>query len=165
MRKITVTGHLGADPEMKSTRNGVNYVSFRIGNNEYSDDTTYWFSVSVWDTTLQNFCLKNLKKGSGVAIYGHYNDRLYTNPKTNQPEISRDILAKDIDFYSIGKKENGGNTQSQYQQPLQPQAQPNIQQNNIDLHRLGNVDMVVESTSTNSQSFSTNNYNDDDLPF
>lgn len=89
MRKLIVTGRLGGDPEVKTTKNGTAYTTFRIANQEYGDENTSWITVTVWDSAQQNFC-KNLKKGSSVIIDGDYTDRIYISNKNKQPETGRD---------------------------------------------------------------------------
>lgn len=105
MRKLIVTGHLGGDPEVKTTKHGTNYTTFRIGSTEYGEENTSWISVTVWDSALQNFC-KNLKKGSNVIIDGDYTDRIYTSNKTGATEIGRDIRANAIYFGATPKKDD-----------------------------------------------------------
>lgn len=106
MRKLIVTGRLGGDPEVKTTKNGTAYTTFRIANQEYGDENTSWITVTVWDSAQQNFC-KNLKKGSSVIIDGDYTDRIYISNKNNQPEIGRDMRSNAIYFGMLPPKEEG----------------------------------------------------------
>lgn len=111
MREITVTGHVAADPETKTTKNGTEYVTFRIGNHEYNDEegTTYWFSVTVWERGLQNWC-KSLKKGSAVNVTGRLTDRAYISNKTNQPEVGRDIRATYVEYALTARRDDDSQT-------------------------------------------------------
>ena len=119
MRKISVQGHLGGDPEIKTTKNGTAYTTFRIANTEYGEENPTWMTVTVWDSAQQNFC-KNLKKGSGVIVDGDYSDRIYVSTKTNQPEIGRDIRSHAIYFaMSSNKKEDDGAQNAQNVQAAQ----------------------------------------------
>ncbi len=105
MRKMIVSGHLGNDPEVKTTNRGTQYTTFRIANHEYTDaeGVTYWFTVTVWEPTLQNFC-KSLKKGSLVYVDGEYTDRTYISNKTNTTDVGRDLRATAIYFGQGGGK-------------------------------------------------------------
>lgn len=107
-RKIFIDGHLGMNPEEKTTTNGTKYVTFRLANHCYGDaeDVTYWFTVTVWDAALQKWCMNNLKKGSFVEVYGQYTDRVYVSNKTNQAEIGRDITARDVAFCGAPRRED-----------------------------------------------------------
>lgn len=113
MRKMIVSGHLGNDPEVKTTNRGTKYTTFRIANHEYTDaeGVTYWFTVTVWEPTLQNFC-KSLKKGSLVYVDGEYTDRTYTSNKTGQVDVGRDLRATAIYFgQGGGKRDEDTNTE------------------------------------------------------
>lgn len=123
IRRIEFDGFLGTNPEVKTTSNGHQYTSFRVANRVYGDaeNVTYWFSVTVWDASLQKFC-QSLKKGSAVVILGNYNDRTYKSNVTGQEEISRDVRAIAIDFPSVGRRED--DTQAAQTAPTQVNEAP-----------------------------------------
>jgi len=100
MRTIFVSGHLGNDPEVKTTSSGRQFTTFRLANHEYNDpeNVTYWYSITVWDSGLQKWC-QSLKKGSNVYVVGTPTDRTYTSTKTGHDEIGRDIRAIDVQYY------------------------------------------------------------------
>lgn len=108
---MSIMGRLGADPQIKETRNGIPYVQFRLANNAFGDPegTTYWFTVTVWDGRCMNMA-KKLKKGSLVEVDGDYSDRVYTNNNTGKMEIGRDLSATAIYFAGAPKDENNPNS-------------------------------------------------------
>ena len=112
MRKINLNGRLGRDPETKTSSKGYQYMSFSVGNNEWSGSNkqseTYWFNVTVFNSNLFNFVSK-LKKGSHVYVYGDYNDRISVNQTTQQPLIIREVILKDIQFLSTKNGDESGN--------------------------------------------------------
>lgn len=124
MRKMIVSGHLGNDPEVKTTNRGTQYTTFRIANHEYTDgeNVTYWFTVTVWEPTLQNFC-KSLKKGSLVYVDGEYTDRTYLSNKTNTTDVGRDLRATAIYFGQGGGKRED-DTQAGQTAPAQAATAP-----------------------------------------
>ena len=103
-------GRLGADPEMKETAKGTQYVQFRFANNAFGDPegSTAWFTATVWEGRCMKMA-KTLKKGSLVEVEGDYSDRLYTNKKTGSVEIGRDITVTAIYFAGSPKDENNTN--------------------------------------------------------
>lgn len=111
-RKLFVDGHLGNAPETKKTTRGTEYVTFRLANRIYTDpeDTTYWYTITVWDPAKQKWCMNNLKKGSFVEVSGDVTDRSYTSTKTNQSEIGRDITADYIGFCGAPRREDDNQT-------------------------------------------------------
>lgn len=132
MRKMIVSGHLGNDPEVRATNRGTQYTTFRIANHEYTDgeNVTYWFTVTVWEPTLQNFC-KSLKKGSLVYVDGEYTDRTYLSNKTNTTDVGRDLRATAIYFgQGGGKREDdtqAGMTAPTQAAPVAPASEPTVQ--------------------------------------
>lgn len=124
MRKMLVKGHLGNDPEVRATNRGTQYTTFRIANHEYTDaeGVTYWFTVTVWEPSLQNFC-KSLKKGSLVYVDGEYTDRTYISNKTNTTDVGRDLRATAIYFGEGGGKRED-DTQAGQTAPTQAATAP-----------------------------------------
>ena len=103
MREIEVSGNLGADPEVLTTKNGENYVRMRLASHEFGDDEgeTRWFDVVMFQTPK---ILPHLKKGSGIRIQGDYKDTIFNSDKYG-PQINRSVIAYKIDFWSSGKRE------------------------------------------------------------
>lgn len=109
-RTMSVMGFLGSDPEVKTTKNGTSYTTFRLANTAYGDaeGQTTWFTVTVWDATKQKLC-QTLKKGSCVEVEGDYSDRTYTSNKTGQTEVGRDIIANSI-YFGPSRREEDNNS-------------------------------------------------------
>lgn len=108
MRKMTVMGRLGNDPEQKETKNGKPYLQFRIANNAFGDPENYtmWATVTVWEGSRCYGTAKALKKGSLVIVEGDYFQRTYISKSTNKMEIGNDIHATGIYFGGVSNKEN-----------------------------------------------------------
>lgn len=174
MRQIMITGRLGSDAEIKQTKQGQNYISFRIANNEYGDaeNDTHWYRVTSFNNRYVNMS-KYLKKGSAVIIIGDYKDELYQNNE-GRCMISRDIVANVINFNETSPRQDNNGNNGNYQQQSQTlpftgndnnvdgvrmpsmgaqrqQAQPNVQEQKV-------VQNVAQQTSSGSTDI-------DDLPF
>ena len=104
MRQITVTGFLAADAEIKMSKQGNAYLSFRMANHEYNEEKAQWYNVSTSIPHLINIG-KHLKKGSNVIITGDYSDDIYQT-KQGTCDISRSIRAFSINFNGGGSKQN-----------------------------------------------------------
>lgn len=117
MRTLQVTGHVVADAERKMTKNGKEYIAFRIGNNEYNDEKdangkqrTYWIRVTSFNQ--RHFGMAQyLTKGKSVIIVGDYSDEIYQN-KEGVCDISREIMANAIYFNSTGERPTNGESTS-----------------------------------------------------
>lgn len=176
MRKIMVSGFLGADAQKQISKQNREYVSFRMANREYNDPKgadgltqTTWMRVNCFNPNLLSFASK-LKKGYGVTVIGDVNLSTYQN-KMGGYSIDVDIFADSIHFtggdsnkntntnsganqYSMPTTGNyGGNTSKPYSVPSAPQASmPN------------GTSMPTASPSAVAAP-TTSSGDDDDLPF
>lgn len=73
---VTLTGLLGGAPELRTSKNGTPWVSFRLGctprvkrQGEWVDDGTIWFSVHAWHSLARN-AAASLGKGDRVIVTG-----------------------------------------------------------------------------------------------
>ena len=54
LNRIILMGRLAADPELRTTPNGVSVVSFRIGvTRDYNRDQTDWINIVAWRQTAE----------------------------------------------------------------------------------------------------------------
>jgi single-strand DNA-binding protein len=87
--KLTIVGHLGADPEMRYAPSGKAVTSFSIAtNDQYSNGQgqavkiTTWFRCSAWGK-LAEVCNQYLRKSSKVLVEG----RLSPDAATGRPRL------------------------------------------------------------------------------
>jgi len=107
MRTIEVIGRIAADAERRVSKNGREYLSFRMANNEYNDEKgpdgkqkAYWFSITSFNHIPMT---QYLTKGKPVFVRGNYSDRVYQNREGNC-EIGRDIIATEISFIDFNSE-------------------------------------------------------------
>lgn len=155
MRKVIVSGRLGMDPEIKTTNRGTQYTTFRLANHEYSDGegVTYWFTVTVWEPSLQKLC-ENIKKGSLVYVDGLLTDRVYLSNKTGQHDVGRDIRAVSIDFGQGGKHDD--ETQN---------SQPQMETKPAEPTNTANTESEPVATAKPAAPLPAADSGEDDLPF
>jgi single-stranded DNA-binding protein len=73
LNSVTITGHIGRNPELKPTSKGGAYLRFSIAHNstnEFGIGQTNWFNVRVWDASLARAFATRLAKGDHVTIVG-----------------------------------------------------------------------------------------------
>ena len=107
MRVLNLTGYVVADAERKLSKNGKEFLTFRIVNNEFNDEKDsegkqkpFWARVVSFNP--RHFGLKPyLLKGKPVIVNGDYSVSLYQNKEGNC-EISNDITANAIYFNAVG---------------------------------------------------------------
>jgi len=103
MNKLIITGNLTADPELRSTPNGVSVCSFTIAVNRRFKDAngeqkTDFFRINAW-RQLGETCARYLSKGRKVAVIGELQARLYES-KNGKTRMSLDVQADEVEFLS-----------------------------------------------------------------
>ncbi len=104
--QVTLIGHLGADPMVRTTAAGQTYVTARIAfSSRYNDrngnpvDETQWFNLIAWGQVAAQFAAE-ATRGSRISIEGRltssrYLDKNQVNRESVQVNIVRfDMLAK-----------------------------------------------------------------------
>jgi single-strand DNA-binding protein len=110
MNNLTVSGRLGRDPELRSTRSGDSVCSFSLAVNRFKkDDPPIWFDVSVWGKQGENVS-RYLSKGSEVVVAGEVDSREYEK-RDGSTGFSLTINARQVTFVG-GKSDGGGQRES-----------------------------------------------------
>ena len=98
MNKITATGRLSADAEVRFTSSGDPVASFRLASDVgYGDKkTTNWFSCQLWGKRAEALS-PYLTKGLPVTVFGSLTLRAWQD-KNGQEKISPDIRIDEIEL-------------------------------------------------------------------
>lgn len=108
MQYLQVIGRLGADSELKTSKNGNKFLSMRVASNDFigGENITTWINI-LWTGERAVKMAEHMKKGSQVIIHG--TPKYSTYPKNNgEVGIDVSVFADRVDF--VGG--NSGNTQS-----------------------------------------------------
>ena len=108
---VVLTGRLTADPELKSTSNGVSVCSFTIavdrrykqGEERQAD----FINIVAWRSSAE-FVSKYFKKGQMIAVEGAIQTRRYQDKDGNN-RTAFEVLANNVQFADFGKKEDKPN--------------------------------------------------------
>jgi single stranded DNA-binding protein len=102
LNKVMLTGHLGADPEMRFTPQGSAVTTFRVASNRswksgdgVQHDDTEWFRIVAWDK-LAEICNEYLKKGTRVYIEGRLQTRSWDDRNTGEKRYITEVVAQDM---------------------------------------------------------------------
>ena len=114
INRVTLTGNLTRDPELRSLPSGMSVCSLRIASNtrrkngatgEWEDKPNF-FDVTVWGAQGEN-CSRYLSKGRPVAIVGRLEWREWTAQDGGKRQ-SVEIVADVVQFLG-GRDDAGGN--------------------------------------------------------
>ena len=107
MNKIVLIGNLTADPELRTTPNGISVCNFDIavnnrGRRAQSADAPHadalFFHITVWRTLAEN-CKKYLTKGRKIFVSGPLSYHTYA-ANDGSTRFVLDVTAEDIEFLS-----------------------------------------------------------------
>jgi single-strand DNA-binding protein len=115
LNKFMGIGHLGADPELRTTTSGTSVCELRIAINESWFDKasnerkerTEWIRCVVWGASGEN-CAKYLRKGSKAFVEGRIHTREW-NDKDGNKRYTTEIVANSVQF--LDSKGSGGQRQ------------------------------------------------------
>lgn len=97
---VVLTGRLTADPELKTTANGIPVTSFSIAvNRNYrsgEEPQTDFINIVAWRQRAE-FITKYFKKGSLIGIEGSIQTRRYTD-KTGNNRTAFEVVVNNAQF-------------------------------------------------------------------
>ena len=101
LNKVMLIGHLGRDPEMHYTPDGIPVTSFSLAvKREWQDsdgqdrDVLDWFNVVAW-RHLAETCNEQLHKGESIYVEGQLQTRTYKD-EDGQESFRMEVIASDI---------------------------------------------------------------------
>lgn len=114
INRVTVTGNLTSDPELRHTQSGTAVCSLRIAvNDSYKDPSGQWverpnyFNVVVWGAQGEN-CKNYLSRGRPVAIDGRLSWREWEAKDGSGKRQSVEIVADQVQFLGSRGDSGGG---------------------------------------------------------
>jgi single-strand DNA-binding protein len=117
INRVTLTGNLTRDPELRTTPSGTSVCSLRLAVNtrrkdasgEWVDKPNY-FDVTIWGRQGEN-AAQYLEKGRPVALDGRLEWREWEDKEGNKRQ-NVDVVADTVQF--LGSREGGGENGSRF---------------------------------------------------
>lgn len=142
---ITITGRLGADPELRFTPSGAAVANLRVVTDrrfknattgEWESKDTSWWSVQAWKQLAENVT-ESLKKGDLVIVVGDIKQREYETKegeKRTVVEVEARHIGPDLSRATakVTKAGGGGPTASASSGGADPWASPALGQGESD---------------------------------
>lgn len=104
---VVLTGRLTADPELKTTPNGISVTSFSIAvNRNYragEEQQTDFINIVAWRQTAE-FITKYFQKGSMIGIEGSIQTRKYQDKNGNN-RTAFEVVANNAQFVESKKND------------------------------------------------------------
>ena len=85
MNQITIIGNLGADPELRYTKNGRPLVTLSVATTRKAKEETetVWHHVECWAELAEN-CAASLVKGTRIMVTGRMDKQEFTTSSGEQ---------------------------------------------------------------------------------
>ena len=127
VNKAIIVGHLGADPELRTTTSGNAVCNLRIATSDRKKDNdgnwtdhTEWHNVVCFGKTAENVA-KFCRKGRQVYAEGRIQTRKWED-KDGADRWSTEVVAYDVKF--LGRNEDDTSPKQQRRQPQKRTQKP-----------------------------------------
>lgn len=128
LNQCTFTGRLGADPEIRKTRDGRDVANFRLAVSERWKDRntgerrekTEWVSCVVFSKGFCHILEQYVKKGSRVLVQGRYQTREWEDQSGNKRWSTECVLQGFDSKLIMLDPPSGGQQQEQRQDQREP---------------------------------------------
>ncbi len=161
LNKVMLIGHLGNDPELRTTTSGLSVANFTLATNEnFKDSTgnlqekTEWHRIITWGK-LAEICNQYLKKGRQVYIEGRLQTRSWDDAKSGEKKYTTEIVCSEMQM--LGGQRDQGSGQGSYE-GTQSYDRPQINPVQHDYPQ-GNTSQTTPSSASMLEN------EKDDLPF
>lgn len=111
VNRVTLIGHLAADPELRETKNGIPVANFSVVTNRKVNDgddlkeIACFHRIVAW-RKLGEICSDHLAKGTAVYLEGRLDNHSFED-KEKQKHYRTEIIADKINILTW-KKSNSG---------------------------------------------------------
>jgi len=115
VNKVILIGHLGRDPETRTTQSGQTVANFTLATTERfkGEDRTEWHRIVVWGK-LAEICAQYLTKGKQVYIEGRIQTREWEDKEGNK-KTTTEIVANEMRM--LGSKGDSPSQGGGWQKP------------------------------------------------
>lgn len=119
--KVILVGNLVADPELKTTANGISVTTFRIAVNRRARSSeqqpqTDFIDVVAWRQTAE-FVSRFFTKGKAILVCGSLQTRTWTD-NNNSKHYVTEVVAEEVQF--VERKSSDGSVSQQAPQQAAP---------------------------------------------
>lgn len=110
VNRVTLLGHLGQDPEIRTTPGGKSVATMRLATSEQWTDresgerkeATEWHTIVIWGK-LAEVCEQYLRKGSQVYFEGKLRTRKWQDKQGND-RYSTEVIADEMVMLGGGQR-------------------------------------------------------------
>lgn len=101
MEELTLTGNLGADPELRATRSGKSVANFSLavsaGKDAKGEQITHWYACEAWEKTA-DVAQQYLHTGSKVLVRGVPRAEAYLSKQDGKPRATLRVTVRTLEM-------------------------------------------------------------------
>jgi len=120
INRVTISGNLGRDPELRATASGMQVLQFSVCVNERRknqqtgdwDDVPNWVRCTMFGNRAESVS-RYVGKGSHVTVAGRLRENKWQDKQTGQNRSTLEVVVDDIDFTG-GQREQQPQQQAYY---------------------------------------------------
>ena len=118
MNKVFLLGHVGKDPEMRSTQSGKAVANFSLATAERQKqgdewvDKTEWHNLVAFQRTAE-VIRDYVKKGSHILIEGKLQTQSWDDKESGQKKYKTEIIVNEVTLLGNGQGRENSNETSQ----------------------------------------------------
>jgi single-strand DNA-binding protein len=118
VNKVFLLGHVGKDPEVRTTAGGMSVASFSLATADRAKDASgTWVDKPEWHNLvcfdrLAETAKNYVKKGSSLFVEGKITNRSWDDKETGQKRYRTEIIVNDFTF--VGGKSEGSSSSGGY---------------------------------------------------
>lgn len=110
VNRVVLVGRLIADPELRTTKDGVSFATFRLAADNRMKDSdgtrgSIFINCTVYREQAENL-VKNTRKGSKVAVDGSLNQRNFTRQDGSKGSAI-EIIIDSVTYLDPNPNKNG----------------------------------------------------------
>jgi single-strand DNA-binding protein len=108
VNRVTLMGHVGSEPEIRTTGSGTKVAKFSLATSYKSKDgdKTQWHRITAWAKTA-DIVEQYVSKGDPLYIEGSI-EYSTTEDENGKPRYWTDIVAREINMLKPAPKNGGG---------------------------------------------------------
>ncbi|MEO7030047.1 MAG: single-stranded DNA-binding protein [Acidobacteriaceae bacterium] len=120
VNKVFLLGHVGKDPEIRTTAGGTTVANFTLATADRAKDSTgawvdkpEWHNLVCYDKlaeTARNY----IKKGSYLFVEGKITNRSWDDKESGQKRYRTEIIMYDFTFAGSKSADGGGSSSGSY---------------------------------------------------
>lgn len=113
INKVILIGHLGRDPEVRSTASGTKVANFTVATNRrwtdresgQRNEETEWHRIVCW-ARLADIAEQYLRRGRQIYVEGRLQTRSWEDRQTGEKRWTTEVVCEN--FQMLGSRGDGG---------------------------------------------------------